>query len=377
MKLLIQHEYRASKKEPFGTLLRRIHDGLLQTSLPVSFEFSFADSPMAGGVSSVNRAVKKFPQLVALITTEPLPENMGAPAGMLRGQQTISGDETQLPFATVAEVADGLPRSFPFNTASVRFSNAAFGSTPSGLTTPHLESLRCGISASDSWWVNGRTRFLAANYVVDVPQTSRKVPLPEGPLGVLLGILGKPRGVSQFPIKESPEAETIALRRASAVPPELAELDQRIRARLPELIAGARMPHEIASAQAPSAMSPLKPALVKHFKPMGYSCKGGSGTFTLRRRTPNNHVVEVDLDVGTWSRNLKALFRVHVPDFQLTLPMPAAPGLKTFQCAIGDAGRWEMIVENLAALTAHLDREVVPEISAAAGPAPEWFDAPD
>ena len=53
MDVLIHCEYRASKKEPFGVLLRRLHDGLVQASLPVSYEFGFADSPVTGGVSDV------------------------------------------------------------------------------------------------------------------------------------------------------------------------------------------------------------------------------------------------------------------------------------------------------------------------------------
>ena len=53
---------------------------------------------------------------------------------------------------------------------------------------------------------------------------------------------------------------------------------------------------------------PKKPILVGAFKPMGYDCRGGSGTFTLRRRTPGNLTVEVEVDVGTWSSNLTATF---------------------------------------------------------------------
>ncbi len=57
--------------------------------------------------------------------------------------------------------------------------------------------------------------------------------------------------------------------------------------------------------------------------------------------------------------------------------MPVAPGIDGGQYPIGDAERWDKIVANLAALGAHLDRKIVPEIDAAAGPAPAWFDAPN
>ena len=125
MKVLVHHEFRASKKEPFRTLVRRLHDGLAQTGEPVSFRFSFADSPAAGGVSAVNRAVKKFPQLAALITTEPLPGSAQP------GPPTISGDQSNLPVATLIELAEGLPRSLPFHAAGVVFFQSGFGTAPS------------------------------------------------------------------------------------------------------------------------------------------------------------------------------------------------------------------------------------------------------
>lgn len=369
MKVLINHEYKANKKEPFGELLRRLHGGVEQAGLPVSYQFAFADSSMPGGVSAVGRAIKKFPHLAASITTNTLP------GSTLSGPQVISGDESHLTFAGVAEIADGIPRSLPFDSASIRFFSPAFGTMPVSLGAPHLASVCCGIGAQDSWWVNGRMRGLRAGYIVEVQPGSREVPLPEGPLGAFLSTLGKPKKTTQFPIKDDPAGEAIPLsQRLSSVPPQLAEVGQRIRAALPELIAGAKMPNEITAAQAPTAAHPLKPTLEKHFRPLGYSCQGGSGTFTLRRRTAEHHVVEVSLDVGTWSRHLIATFCVHVPDFRWRFPMPAAPGMTALQCSIGDAERWEKIVENLAALTLHLDREIVPEISATAGPAPEWFD---
>src|SRR6267143_3797379 len=101
MDVLVQYQSRASKKEPFGVLLRRLHDGLVGASLPVSYEFAFADSPVGGGVSAVDRALKKFPQLAALMQTSSPPGILG-PAHKL-----VIGSDTDLPFATLAEVADG------------------------------------------------------------------------------------------------------------------------------------------------------------------------------------------------------------------------------------------------------------------------------
>ena len=43
------------------------------------------------------------------------------------------------------------------------------------------------------------------------------------------------------------------------------------------------------------------------------------------------------------------------------------------QYRIGNAERWQKIVDNLGALVAELERSFAPEIDAAAGPSPEWY----
>ena len=385
MKLYMRQEYRATRKEPFGEMLRRIYEGLGQGGVPVLYRFTFADAMVSmGGISAVARAVKKHPHLAPLVTTAPLPPILRAKEPERTGRSAIIGDATTLEFGALVEVANGLPRSLPFHTADVRFFTDEFGKAPATVATERVEldallkgHFNTGMRAADTWWVNGRNRHLGAAFVVEVPDGSRKAPPPPGALGKFLATLGKARNVAQFPIKEDGEGAAVVVKGKSQAPPELVALAEQLRARIPELIAGARMPHAIDSARAEHAMSPLKPALEKHFKPLGYVCKGGSGIFTLRRRTAANHIVEVNLDVGTWSRHLSGHFHVYMPDFQIRLPMPAASDLKAMQCDIGDAERWEKLVENMAAFTAHLDREVVPEVEKVAGPAPAWFEAPE
>jgi hypothetical protein len=384
MKLYMRQEYRATRKEPFGAMLRRIYEGLGQGGATVQYRFTFSDHLVPGMVSSVARAVKKFPHLAPLVTTEPVAPILKAKEPDKVGPPAIIGDATRLEFAQLAEVADGLPRSLPFRLADVRFYTDEFGKAPAKVASERAEvdallkgHFSTGMRASDTWWVNGRNRHLGAAYVVEVAERTRKVPLPDGALGAFLATLGKGRTVAQFPIEESDEGEKVVVKGKAQAPPELVALAERLKARIPELIAGARMPHAIESARAEHATSPLKPALEKHFKPMGYATKGGSGIFTMRRRTAGNHVVEVSLDVGTWSRHLTGHFHVYMPEFQIRLPMPAAAELHAMQCDIGDAERWEKLVENMAAFTRHLDREVVPEVEKVAGPAPAWFEAPE
>jgi hypothetical protein len=357
MKLYMRQEYRATRKEPFGDMLRRIYDGLGKGGQPVLYRFTFADAMVSmGGVSAVARAAKKYPHLAPLVTTAPVAPILKAKEPDRTGPPAIIGDATSLEFAQLAEVANGLPRSLPFHTADVRFYTDEFGSAPARVaadTAPAAALLHghfnTGMRAADTWWVNGRNRHLGAAYVVEVAAGTRKTPLPDGALGAFLATLGKARTVAQFPITQGEDGEEIVVKGRAQAPPELAALAERARARMPELIAGAQMPHAIASARAEYSMHPLKPPLEKHFKPLGYTCKGGSGIFTLRRRTADNHVVEVSLDVGTWSRHLTGHFHVYMPDFAIRLPMPVSAELHGLQCDIGDAERWEKLVENMGA----------------------------
>jgi hypothetical protein len=95
--------------------------------------------------------------------------------------------------------------------------------------------------------------------------------------------------------------------------------------------------------------------LERVFKPVGYTCRGESGTFTLRRRTTANLTVELSLDVGTWAHSVIAMFHVWGLGFRGLLSIPvSANALVHAQYPIGDADRWQKIVENLRAMGARI-----------------------
>lgn len=151
------------------------------------------------------------------------------------------------------------------------------------------------------------------------------------------------------------------------------------RARIGELVAAVAMPHRLPpAAEARDAgvlAGPRKPALEAAFKPMGYSCGGGSGEFHLPWRTEQSLTVELYFDVGTRSHSVSASYLVKDAGFQASVGVPVAP--KVFgQYPIGDAERWQRIVENLAAMVRELERSFVPAVEQAAGPSPAWYEAP-
>jgi hypothetical protein len=159
------------------------------------------------------------------------------------------------------------------------------------------------------------------------------------------------------------------------------QIAKSYRERIPEIVLQARLPHDLpGQAEIPPKLQsvtdagPKKPQLDRVFKSMGYSCKGGSGSFTLQRRTAANSTIEVYVDVGTWSHRMLAIYKVWGMGWKATVPIPpSAKAVAQGQYPIGDADNWRKIVENLGVLVAELDRTLVPEIEAAVGASPEWY----
>lgn len=391
MRVALLTTFAASRKEPLAALLERIRTAFLTAGQgEPSIRFSFSDAPLPGYVSSVDRVLKRHPQLQRFLV-----ESDALPAGLAVRQ--ISNDAASsdvrasgepVPFEILLAIAAGVPRSFPFHGISFHLHSAAFGESPAGL-------LPAGVMIRDSWWINGRMRSLSALTLVDADPAGKKLPpLPE-PVAAILATCGKIKKTVQAPFPPVPSAAPAAAPQSAgpdptapnpAAPnPEVARAVRAIvedyRARFDEILDRSALPHDFPPAREALQNTPLgqttgpkKPVLVRAFKPLGYDCQSASGTFTLRRRTPRNLTVEISLDVGTWSRSLTAFFKVHGLGFRAVLPLPpsrrAAGG---GQYPIGDAERWQQLVDNLAALVTELDRSFVPAIEAASGPAPEWY----
>lgn len=377
MKVLVQLEYKADKKEPFGSLVRRIAAAFQNAGLEAVIAAAFGDSPVPGGVSAVERVLRKYPALA--------PYDRQAP--ILTGTPNIrwlmnDAPSEPFPFDSLLLLADGLPRSFPFHTVNVMFKHEQFGDlgSPGG----PLGRLP-GVVAADRWWVNGRVRSLGALYVVDGDSRAKTLPSPPAPVAGILSSLGKAKKSFQYLLPAADSEITNAQPHPPAGvrnnPPEALKagsIVSRYRAGMPALLARLALPYELppfqeAIRESVAASGPLKPALVEAFAPRGYSCHFESGTFTLRRRTPDHHVVDLVVDVGTWSHLVTVMFAVHGPGFKAVLPLPISKGIMG-QYPIGDAERWRRIVANLAMIVAELDRTFLPELEQAVGRAPEWFE---
>jgi hypothetical protein len=384
MRVAIRITFAASKKEPLDVVIGRVHRAFLDAGLgEPAIQFNFADTPLSGLRSNVDRVLCRYPELqrFAIATSRP-----GIPdARRISNGSTSPAAGESAPFETLRAIAAGVPRSFAFRAVALHFHAPPFGEL--GIAGPRSLEITPGVLVSDTWSVSGRNRWMSASVIVEAEAGSKKLPPPPAAVAAALSACGKIRRTVQVPLAGDAGLSPALARMPGGVAgasPETAEAVQAVvldyRARMQEVVERARLPHDLPppeseeSRDAGVVSGPRKPVLARTFKALGYTCRSESGTFTLQRRTAGNLTAELYLDVGTWSRSVSAMFRVAGLGFTARFPIQVCKQAVA-QYPIGDADQWRKIVENLAALVAELDRSFVPDIEAAAGPSPEWYRA--
>jgi TPR repeat len=287
-------------------------------------------------------------------------------------------------FTNLLEIARGVPRSFPFHNVVLIFSVPAFSGRVTLNSTIHGGQLP-GITVTDSWWVNARQRSLTALTIVEAEPTAKKLPAPPASLTAAFAACGKVKKTVQVPLVIGTSSRPTLDTASSEVAQAIRAVVHDYRTRMAEIIDRAQLPNDLppnpevaATEPVGVTVGPRKSELVRAFAPMGYDCRGESGTFTLRRRRSGNLTAELLLDVGTWCHSVAAIFRLQglVNDigFKATLILPVARrAVVGGQYPVGGPEQRRQIVDNLAALVAELDRSFVPAIEVASGPSPDWY----
>jgi len=370
MHVAVQLEFKADRKEPLGVLVRRVAALFESSGLQPQVKASFSDGPpVLRTTSAVERALRKYPHLAPRERNDTPRLRSDLPP--IRRLTNVDSS-MQFPLSDILALADGVPRSLPFHAVHVSFGHDGFGQ----VVFPAGQAPAPGVAVDDGWWVNGRNRSLTAFYAVEGEAKTKKLPEPPGAVGVILTGLGKPKRKAQF---VAPEAAATG---PTSIPRDIALVTPiliKYRSGMKGLVERIGLPYDLPPAgearqETLGASGPLKPALVEAFTSRGYDCRGGSGMFTLRRRTATNHIVDVGLDVGTWSRSVTFMYSVRGPGFNATLMPPVTARDASRQYPIGDTANWQQIVANIAAIVDELDRTFAAEIVAVVDPAPEWFE---
>jgi hypothetical protein len=371
MRVATQITFAAVKKESLAEMTSRIRQVFLDSGLgEPAIRFTLVESVLRKG-QAVDRALKRYPEMERFLALDPIMPGT-SDSRLLTNFKT--GEQVDL--TTLLAILAGVPRSFPFPSVWLHFHAQPFGERLIGL--PRFGNSLPGVWVTDNSWITGRQRAHSVYTAVDVEQDDKKLPSNPEPVDKLIKAFGKIKRTDQVPIR-APGGGIVG-----CIPPENIEAANAIvvdyRARLTELVERAGMPHDLPPAadirlqSAGVVAGPRKPALDAAFKPMGYSCRGGSGQFHLTRRSAGNLTIQLYLDVGTWSHSVTAIFMILGAGFKASLSIPVGPHAGAVaQYPIGDAAQWQKIVENLAAMVRELDRSFVPEIEQAAGPSPAWY----
>jgi hypothetical protein len=352
MRVAMNLSFAVNKKEPLAEMMSRIRQSFLASALgEPTIRFTLVGT-------AIDRVLKRFPEMERFLAMDPL-----IPGGT--DWRILSNSKTGEPvdYATLESTLAGVPRSFPLNSVWLHFHAPLFGERLIGL--PRFGDSLPGVWITDNRWLGGRQRAIAIYTIVDADFNAPQLPPNPQPVDALIKAFGKVQRTAQ-------------VGSVGSVPPENAAAVKAIaadyRARLKEIVERAGLPHALPPAADIRAQNvgvtagPRKPPLDAAFKPMGYTCRGGTGQFHLTRRTSTNLTIELYLDVGTWSHSVSAIFLVYGAGFRESLAFPFA-----VQYPIGDADQWQKIVENLAAMVRELDRTFVPEVEKAAGPTPAWY----
>jgi hypothetical protein len=359
------------KKEPLAEMIVRIRRAFLDAQLgEPAIRFTFVDTALKKGIA-IDRILKRYPEMERFLKFTALLHG-GSESRVLSNATTGEAAESSI----ILSIAAGVPRSYPLSGVWLHFYAPAFGARLIGL--PKMGDSFPGVIVTDNWWVTGRKRALSVYTVVEAQAGDKKLPDYPEPVNAAIKRLGKITSTIQVPIRGA-DGEIVG-----SIPRENAEAVNAIvadyRARLKDIVAQANLPHdlppgaEIRAQNAGVLAGPRKPALEAAFRPMGYACRGGSGVFHLTRKTAGNLMVELYLDVGTWSHSISAHFMVQGAGFKASIGVPVCPqeGFAG-QYPIGDAAQWQKIVDNLAAMVRELEGSFLPGIERAAGPSPAWY----
>src|SRR5215470_18058578 len=109
MRVALLTTFVVNKKEPLAELLERVHGGFLASGLEEpTILFTFADRPVPGGVSAVERLLKKHPEFSRFTGEQSSPLPNTAPVRHVSNRPDSAGAGQSIPFSTLLAVAAGV-----------------------------------------------------------------------------------------------------------------------------------------------------------------------------------------------------------------------------------------------------------------------------
>ena len=368
----IEHHH-IPKSVPESALIRRIGRALTEAgvdSIPVRI---FCDESEYRKRSAVQAAVKKIHGL-GLLQSSNLEEDgtlilSNLDASWMECVQSTSSE--CVAWEDAVRLAEGIPRSYPFNHAYFQFAPIELltlideippPSEPRTLSLDDCSNYAPGIYLGSNWWTSGRQKSLTVVVHRPMPSTTAKTvpPLPEK-TSALLKAIGKPKRVETRVWMTAKEYAPFYEKGLNAHRIERPDFQLPAQVRQLGYIPGLRYD---------STPGSLKDALTKRLKPLGFRYQNrrtfrGSGLFS--RRTKHHHEVLVETDWGPSSRVVSA--KVHVSGLGLLVSTHLPLGGPIVECPAS----LDAVSDNILYCVERLEKEWVPQVESAFGSGSSWY----
>lgn len=364
--------YRLTKRDSPGSVLRAVTDALVAAGLGDALLTAQIEDMPDGKTLASERLTKKYPRHG---TTSSVSTVEGDPG---RTRFTISGvrldaDETR----DILDIAAGIPRTYPAFIARFAIDGVDWSrldpSMPPAVRAMDEKS-HGAIIVTSYWWSTGRLNALTASIELPLPPADAAAP-PEIPATVraVADRFGKMHHQTMEVVRD---AETGRQEKARA-------LNQKYDGALAELAATLPFPHllvtplEAGSAYVPGNVGTYKDALKAVFGARGYryeTKRSGEGVFSLTKKTPANHEIELKFEIGSYSKSYGGMFKVKGEGWFVRAILPVTAWENQFAWyPIVNAEIWRRILENVAVAVDHYEQTVVPDAEAAFGAMPRWY----
>jgi hypothetical protein len=397
LRLFAHHAYRLTKAETTGSVFGRV---LRTMDRSPRVQFLLAD--FASATTGVKRALKRFPALA------PFERRARHPAGLdlvhlvnldARFREHAPGlPAAGLDAASLADLANGIPRSFPVHGAVFYFPDVPWADVreddpvvapASWYAGPPLPASPVpGILLTSHWWSTRRKIELHATVPLATPAPdARELPGATEPVSRKLRELGSFR---------APQLRVVLERGEGLTPADSKHLEEIVRswdAAIATLLDVLPLPHALPPptpwmSSGPGPTSPYKAPLVSTFRPRGWryrSSESGPGYLAIGKQSLRGNKLRAYFDVGSTSHSCGSFVALEGLGWRAAFQIafvrgqggPSAAGGPAPQYPIADDATWGRIVENVAVVIEHLERTSIAEAEALSPPAPAWFAGTD
>lgn len=292
---------------------------------------------------------------------------------------------------TLEQIANGVPKSYPFFWAEFLFAGVSFLDCETKTTAQSVadflsvtgDSLACAdipnVYLKNGYTPSGRRCELKVTIEQPMPAFDLKSIPDFGKASDFIASLGKV-GLTHTSLVLSEEEDKKI--------DSLYDQSQKFYAEYESTVANhinrISFPHDLPAPSWEMAMSgfekvgSLKEPLVEVFRAMGYRYEpkqSGRGEYCLQKRTPRGNLIKLSLDTGFMTKSVSAGLYLSGLGLRYNFSLlPISAKLTSIsQYPILDLEHWRKIVENLGAVVDYLESQIIPGIDEIWGQCPLWY----